>query len=198
MVRVKLRWLLPLGHTLIDCILLFSFIAYSNRQFRGERGALYPSAAIEAVLFLQEGGPVAWDPVTSTPPGPFMLITSGNLPAGLVSDILRPHAWIVRRGHRWDRIWFLLQEAFAFSCWYFIGVWIDAGHSRLGKVMIAYLALRFLIALTGVYDVGWRVQVLFWLGFTLWVAGLVSSRLIRVGLRAAKRTWCIGSAKRKS
>jgi hypothetical protein len=187
MKRVKLRWLLPFGHAVIDCILLVSLIAYSNRMFRQEKGVLYHSAAIQAALFLQEGESVEWDPVTLPPPGPFMLIMSGNLPAGLVSGALRPQARIIRRECRWDRIWFLLQEVAAFASWYLIGFWVDAGRSRLGKVMIAYLAVRFLIALTGASDAGWRFQVLFWLGFTLWLMAVGVSRLIRVALHTAKR-----------
>jgi hypothetical protein len=107
---------------------------------------------------------------------------SGNLPAGFASDVLRPRGWIVRRG-QWDRLWFVLQEAIAFPSWYLIGLWIDAYRSRLGKVMIAYLAVRFLVALTGVYDAGARIQVLFWLGLILWLTGLGLSSLIKVGLR---------------
>jgi hypothetical protein len=186
MVRVKCRWLLPIGHALTDCILLVALIAYPHRLFQQEKGAVYPPAPIHAALFLQEGGSVAWDPKTGLNE-PFMLIMSGNFPAGLISDVLRPQAGVVSRGHRWDRVWFLLHEAVAFPSWYLIGVWIDAGRFGLGKVMIAYLVVRFLIALTGFYDVGWRIQVLFWLGFTLWLAVLGSFRLIRAGLRAAKR-----------
>jgi hypothetical protein len=187
MVRVKCRWLLPLGHVLIDCILLVALIVYSNRISRREKSAVHPPGPIQAALLLQEDLSVEWDPRTSAPPGPFMLIMSGNLPAGLISGILRPEAGIVNRRQPWDRVWFLLPEAVAFLCWYLIGLWIDAGRSRLGKVMIAYLVVRCLLALAGVYDIGWRIQILFWMGFTVWLAGFGSSRLIRVGLRSARR-----------
>jgi hypothetical protein len=53
MVRVKWRWLLPLGHGLVDCILLVALIAYSNRMFPREKGGLHESPAIRDALFLQ-------------------------------------------------------------------------------------------------------------------------------------------------
>ncbi len=91
------------------------------------------------------------------------------------------------RRQPWDPIWFLLYEALSFPCWYFIGAWIDAGRVRLGKTMLAYAAVRLLLALAGFYEVGWRTQILFWMGMAFWLAGLGLSRLIRVGLRAANR-----------
>jgi len=188
MTCVKWRWLLPLGHAVVDCTLLVALIAWPDRPFWRENGALHPPAAIQAALFLQEGGSVEWDLTTLPPPGPFILIMSGNPPAGLASSILRPQAGVVRRGHRWDPIWFLVHEAVAFPCWYLLGVWVDAGRFRLGKVMTAFLAWRVLIVFIGAYEVGWRVQVMFWWGFTLWLAWLGLSHLVRVGLRIAKRS----------
>jgi hypothetical protein len=186
MMRVKWRWLLPFGHGLVDCILLVALIAYSNRMFRREKGPLHGPRAIQPALFLQESSSIGWDPKTD-PSGQFMLLLTGNVPAGLISEALRPQAGMVSRERRWDPVWFLLHEAFAFSCWYLIGAWIDAGRFSLRKIMSGYLALRFLMAFTGVYDAGWRIQVLFWLSLTLWLVGLGSSYLLRAGSRAAKR-----------
>jgi len=186
MVRVKWRWLLPLGPGLIDCILLVALIAYSNRIFRHQKGGLHEPRAIQAALFLQESNSIGWDPQTHHS-GQFMVLMSGNLPAGLISEVLRPQAAMVSRERRWDRVWFLLQEVLAFAFWYLVGAWIDTGHVGLRGVMFGYLAVRFLMTFTGVYDVGWRVQILCWLAFTLWIAGLGSYYLVRVGLHAAKR-----------
>jgi hypothetical protein len=187
MMRVKWRWVLPLGHALIDCILLIALIAYSHRVYRGETRDIPAPTPIRPALFLQESGSVDWDPRTSNPPGPVLLITTGDFPAGLLAGVLRPNAGDVGRRQPWDPIWFLLHEAFSFPCWYFIGAWIDAGRVRLGKFMIAYAAVRLVLALAGFYEVGWRIQILFWMGLAFWLAGLGLSRLIRVGLRAAKR-----------
>jgi len=49
--------------------------------------------------------------------------------------------------------------------------------------MIGYLAVRSLIALTGSYEVGSRIQVLFWLGFALWLIGLGLFTVVRAALR---------------
>jgi hypothetical protein len=65
---------------------------------------------------------------------------SGNLPAGIISDALRPRAGIIARGQHWDVVWFLAHETAAFLFWYLIGMLADSGRSRLGRVMIGYLA----------------------------------------------------------
>ena len=52
--------------------------------------------------------------------------------------------------------------------------------------MIAYVAVRLLLALSGFYEVGWRTQMLFWMGLAFWLTVLGLPRLINVGLRAAK------------
>ena len=46
-----------------------------------------------------------------------------------------------------------------------------------GIVLIGYLAIRFLFAVCGWYDVGSRIQVFFWFGFVLWlcVCGIVQA-----------------------
>jgi hypothetical protein len=115
-----------------------------------------------------------------------LLITTGNLPAGLIASFVRPNAGYVGRRQPWDPIWFLLHESLSFPFWYFIGAWIEAGRVRLGKTMVAYVAVRLLLALSGFYEVGWRTQMLFWMGLAFWLTVLGLSRLINVGLRAAK------------
>jgi hypothetical protein len=179
MTRVRCRYLLPFGHTLIDCILLVAFVMHLSRPF-GREGAIHPPSRARPVLLLQESDSFEWDPRTASPPGPFMLITSGNLPAGLISDVVRPEAGFVRRGQPWHHMWFLLQEAVASSCWFLIGLWIDMARPRLGKVMMAYLTLRLLLAFTGAYEIGWRIQISFWMGFMAWLVGLGIYRAIRL------------------
>src|SRR5258706_9202120 len=117
MVRVKWRWLLPFGHVLIDGFLLVALIAYSNRLLRRENAALNHPAHIQSALFLQEGIP--WEPTNISPSGPILLIISGNLPAGLLSELLRPPSdRIVRSGQRLASVWFLLHESVAFLGWH--------------------------------------------------------------------------------
>jgi hypothetical protein len=185
--RVKWRWLLPLGHTVIDCALVFALIMYAHRLFQPKKSEVHPPTRFHAALFLQEGDSVEWDPRTLPPPGPFSLIMTGNLPAGLASSVLRPEAGMVTRKKHWDPVWFALQEAVSFMFWYLIGAWVDAGHPKLGKVMLAFVVGRFVLAVVGVYEIGWRIQVLFWLGFCLWLACAGLSLVFRVVSSAATR-----------
>jgi hypothetical protein len=187
--RVKFRWLLPIAHALIDCVLLVSLIRHADHLLRHKAANQRPSANVQPAL-LQEGGSVEWIPMYDSPPGPFLVLMSGDLPAGLLSGILRPGAYVVNRVQRWDPIWFFMHEAFSFACWYLIGRWADTGRLQLGWVMIGYVVARLLVALTGLYDVGWRAEVLFWLCFALWVLGLGLSRAVRVGLRLARGEMC--------
>jgi len=182
--RVRLQWLLPIAHALIDCILVVSLIRYTDHMFGRKAASVLRLATVQPVL-LQEDGSVEWFPMYDARPGPFLVLSSGNLPAGLLSDVLRPGAGVVTRRQRWDPFWFFLNEAFSFACWGLIGRWVDAGRVRLGGILVGYVVARLLIALTGAYDIGWRVQVLFWMAFALWLLGLGVSRLARVGLRLA-------------
>jgi hypothetical protein len=184
--RVKWRWLLPLGHLAVDLILLVALIAYSNRVFRGRTGVPSSSVTTNSVLLLQEGGSIEWDPRTSIPPGPFSLIITGNLPAGIIAGSLRPDAGYIGRRQRWDPVWFLLHEALAFLCWAVIGGWVDAGHSRLRTLMIGFLAVRLLAAVLRAPELGWHVQALFWMVGILWLAGVAVTRLVRECVRAAR------------
>ena len=78
---------------------------------------------------------------------------------------------------------FLLNETLSIGCWFLIGRWADASHVRLGRILMVYAAARLAIAVTGSYNVGWRVQVLFWLCLGLWSVGVLS---IRAGLRLTR------------
>lgn len=186
MMRVKWRYALPLLHTLIDCILLAALIAYSNRVFRPQKSTLAGPTPLTFALFLQENS-IEFDPRPSSPPGPFSLIMTGNLPAGVLSGVLRPEAGFIRARQRWDPLWFLIHESLSLSFWYLIGAWIDRGHVRFAVVMIIYFGLRLLLALSGSGEVGWKSQTVFWMGLLLWLVGVGFSKLIRVAGGAAKR-----------
>lgn len=162
---MRLQLILPVAHVLIDCILLASLIHQANQMYR-PRTSAPPSHSVVPVL-LQDDPSLEWVPMYDSVPEPFMVLSSGNLPAGLLSDVIRPKAAQVTPGRRWDPVWFFLNETFSIGCWFLIGRWADGGHIRLGRISMVYAVARIVIAVTGSYSVGWRIQVLFWLGLGL-------------------------------
>ena len=182
-VRVKWRWLLPFGNVLVDCILLLALASYSERLLR-PKGSLYSSPRIESAMFLQEGIP--FEPTNLPPAGPYLLFVTGNLPAGMISEVLVPRRGERRHWQQLDAVRVLVYEAAAFLCWYGIGLYLES-HRRTAIVLLAYLVVRFLLALAGVYEIGFRVQVLFWLGCTAWLLGLGVTHMLRFAVKAARR-----------
>jgi hypothetical protein len=53
-----------------------------------------------------------------------------------------------------------------------------------------YLVMRFLLAVSGLYYVGWRLQILFWWSLILWAAGL---GLYRLSLCEGRETGIVSS-----
>jgi hypothetical protein len=94
----------------------------------------------------------------------------------------------VRRSQRWDVVWFAAHQALGVAHWFGVGAWVDSRGVGLRLVMASYVAARICTAIVGVYDVGWRVEVLFWLALTLWLAGVALVRFTRFGLQAARST----------
>ena len=182
--RVRLQLILPVAHVLIDCILLASLIHQANQMYR-PRTSAPPSHSVVPVL-LQDDPSLEWVPMYDLVPEPFMVLSSGNLPAGLLSDVIRPKAGLVTPGRRWDPVWFLFNETFSVGCWFLIGRRADDGHVRLGRILMVYAALRLVIAVTGSYSVGWRIQALFWLCLGVWSVGVLLSRAARALLRLTR------------
>jgi hypothetical protein len=183
-VRVKWRWMLPAGNALIDCVLLLALASYSDRLVR-PKGQLHTSAGTESAMFNQEGIP--WEPANLPPSGPYLLIVTGNLPAGIISEMLAAHRGDRRHWQQFDAVWVLVYETASFISWYAIGFHVE-GRRRLSLVLMAYIIVRFLLAIGGAYEVGLRVQVLFWLGCTAWLLGLALLHMTRSVVRGARRT----------
>ena len=179
MARVQYRLGLPFGHILVDSILLLALIAFPNRMFHPKKNAYSQRTSIPA-----EG--VEFDLRSLPPPGPYMLLATGNPLAGVISSALRPEAGIVTSKHPSDPFWFLLLQTISLPCWFLIGRWVDLGASGLGKAMIAYLFVRSFLAIAGVYDIGSRIQMLFWCFFVVWLISLGLYRLALRGMRFAR------------
>jgi hypothetical protein len=80
------------------------------------------------------------------PAGPYLLFVTGNLPAGMISEVLAPRRGERRHRPQLDAVWVLVYEAAAFLCWYGIGVYLES-HRRTAIVLLACLVVRFLLAL---------------------------------------------------
>lgn len=175
MPRVHFRWILPCGHGVVDCILLLAWIGYLSGT---TKQALVSGPSI-SVKLAQEQGAVEFDIRYLPPPGPVLLLTTGNLPAGLISTAIRPDAGFERRGQAWDRTWLLLHEALSALSWFLLGLWIDLGGKRLRVPMLLYLVARSAFAVIGVYEVGWRMQIVCWMAFALSLTIIAILRPIR-------------------
>jgi hypothetical protein len=163
----KLRWVLPVGNALVDVVLLVMLIAYAGRAGKTSLPAEFRN------VILQDEGSVEWVPMHDLLPGPFELVVTGNGPAGLISTLARPQAGMAPRRGRWDPVWFFLHESIAFAVWWSIGAWADRRGLWLGRLCLAYLAVRVLALWPwGAAGKGTGLQVLFWLGLTLWLLGL--------------------------
>lgn len=165
----RLRWILPCGHLLIDTILFLELSAQiSGPAIRG-KGIAPPLPFIQPALFVLEGNSVGFD-FQLYDFRPYALIITGNLPAGLLSESLMPETRRARGGLPLAR-WFLLHETLALAFWFLLGRRLDSGNSPLRNAMLAYLALRALLAIFRFYDPGWRIQSLLWFIATLWFVG---------------------------
>jgi len=145
------------------------------------------SPLLRNAALLQEDSPVEFDPVTLPPPSEFLMLMSGNPAASFVSNIVWPDTGMRSRRDPLDPKWILFHEALSFPCWYFLGSWIDTGRRRLGFTFMAYLVIRAAMAVAGIYEFGWRIQVVFWWSLTLWLLAFGITRLCRLGWSYARR-----------
>jgi hypothetical protein len=166
MARLRYRYLLPLGHLLVDVIVLSHFIW---QGYEWQRDACGMPSAVRAVPSSQEGK-VGWD-VYSGPPMDLAFLAVGTPPAGLISCAARPGALIQDCNRVWDPVWFAIHVVIALLFWLLVGAWQDSPTARFRKLMGVYLAIRLAFSpLCWRWDValmGTRVEVLFWLAFTV-------------------------------
>jgi hypothetical protein len=186
----RYRILLPAGHTAIDLLLLVAWIWHAVVVLNPPKAWSRPPGNALAAYAEEES--IGWTPATTwTEHQPrFELIRTGTLPAGIVSTSVRPEAGWQTRHRLWDPWWILVHEAVAIPFWFLIGAWLDTGRSRLGQTMQAYLAGRVALALLAMAGsgIGWKAQVLFWLGLAAY-GGLWAWRWLlrtaRMGLAAS-------------
>src|SRR5437868_2213487 len=114
---MEIRWriLLPVGHLVVDCVVLALWLWHGNTLYQPTADSL--RHRIQPILFLHEGVSFTVE-LQWSPPDDLIFLASGDLPAMLISDALRPKAYIVTRSKLWDRSWFLIHEALSFSLWF--------------------------------------------------------------------------------
>jgi hypothetical protein len=168
--NIPWRVLLPFGHLAVDCVVLALWLWHADTLYRPRSDSVRPR--VEQALFFQGEGSVAFEPKFFSPQPEFLFLTSGNLPALLVSLAVRPEALGLTPAKPWDPVWFSIHEAVSSLFWFAVGVLLDRRLRRIGKLMVAYLMVRFgfaaFLLVHGVADIGWRVEVLAWWAFVVY------------------------------
>jgi len=164
MIRGRSRVVLPLGHFLVDVVVLVLWVWHSQDLFRQTKGAVW----FQPVAMLQENAPQFEPKFDISPPGQYLLLALGNLPAMVVSENVRPRAWYQSRTKLWDPWWFLIHESVASLVWFGLGMYGDSGRLRLSKAIERFLIMRCLV--TPFVNIGWAARLgvlaegLFWMG----------------------------------
>jgi hypothetical protein len=173
MARLRDRWLLPLGHLLVDVIVLSHFIWQGHLVRWTQKHPWCAPPVVQTQAPAQESG-VGWGPMSdggAEEPWDFIFVLSGTLPAGLISHAARPEASLQDCARLWDPVWFSIHESIALLFWFLVGAWQESPTARLRELLAAYLWLRIALAplcwLKGLSSLGSGVEVLFWLVFCI-------------------------------
>lgn len=169
----RYRSLLPMGHVLIDLLLLTSWIWHATVVLNAPRSLSRPTGVSVAAAYAATDN-IGWDPVDVRLDPRFALMLTGTLPAGIVSGSVRPEAGWQTLHRLWDPLWLLVHEAVAIPFWFMIGAWLDSGRGHLGRVMRMYLVGRVVVAAIAIATTGdakwWILQFLFWVGLAAYGA----------------------------
>jgi hypothetical protein len=165
MARLRYRWLLPLGHALVDVIVI-SHLIWQGYQWQRQLCRQPPVVRTETP---PSEGAERWDPRTLWDGRPrdldFLLV--GTIPAGLISYAARPEAGLQNCSRWWDPVWFSIYESIALLFWFLLGGWLDRPGAPLRKLLGVYLGLRLAFALfcwlVGMPSLGPGVETLFWI-----------------------------------
>jgi hypothetical protein len=187
MARIPFRWLLPLGHLLIDCAALALLIWHTYALF-GKMKADAAVGVVRPVALLQEAGAPGWEFSHREPSPEFVFLDAGNPLATIVTSLTRPRAYIPTRKQPWDPFWFLIQESVSFPIWFLVGMWAERGHPRLQEWGKGYLIFRafcvVLLTTAATAQIGSRLAIFFWLAVVLYVIakflGWTARNLIRL------------------
>ena len=175
MARLRYRWLLPLGHALVDAIVISHIIWRVPTWHLAQ-----PSVQTTSELLLNARSVDV------------MLLVSGTLPAGVI------HVTVEMRGISWGRYdivlpglapfescawaWVALFEMCALTFWFLMGSWSDSRGPPLRRVLCGYLMLRFaLVPLcwSELSGPGIGLELMFWLIFAVYALVLGCRWLLR-------------------
>jgi hypothetical protein len=93
--QIRYRWILPIGHTAVDVLLLAAWISYGVMLLRHEKTFSSVQPIVTQVLL--QNDTVEWEPRATPPPPRFELLLTGAFPAGMVSATVRPKCWWITR-----------------------------------------------------------------------------------------------------
>jgi len=166
---MNVRWsvVLPVGHLIVDCVLLALWIGAAQARVK----PAIPKSVIVKPVLLQESGAPGWD-FRFDPPPQFLLLPTGDMPAFAIAEFFRPQRRLSLK-KPWDLVWFSIYEAASLVVWFAMGLSLDRGWLPIVRTMAGFLVVRIIFTASFgsglVAELGYKVQTFFW----LWVVAYV-------------------------
>jgi hypothetical protein len=132
--RIRLRFALPVCHTLIDLLLLVACVRIAYIEFREAKVAFVWLQHYERTPWIDSGELYA--------PQPLAAISSGTLPISVIATLAFP-TWLA--SSPFDLRWVGLHLLLGFAFWYILGVLGERAKAwRIG--LVAYILFRVVTA----------------------------------------------------
>lgn len=84
------RWLLPIGHLLIDSLVLSLWIWHSTVLLHNQKSRSANPPVVAVGFALQDDSNVRWEPRYFPPPPEFLFLLLGNPLSGIIAFTARP------------------------------------------------------------------------------------------------------------
>jgi hypothetical protein len=157
--RLRHRWLLPLGHLAVDVIVLVLWLWHADTI--RHRMKAFPAGVVLKPVMMQEAGAPGWDFRRFSPPDEAMFLGLGSAPAFMVTSIAGPDFYPRKSRRMWDPRWFLIQELVSFPVWLAIGAYADRGSRKFAKWMYATFSCVARLQCLSSFN-SWPGSALFW------------------------------------
>jgi hypothetical protein len=175
MKTLRLRWILPVGHLMIDLILAGALIREGRDAFRNEKARLQPSQFRNAAYLQEASLAIGFDGRYNCWPQPdaYRMIVYGSFPASIVPSLVIPQ-WGGTRSQLLNWEWFASNEICALIYWLTIGMLFETRLPQLRRIALVFLGIRFaaLLALP-TQHFGPGLVGLFWFALLMW--GIVAA-----------------------